>query len=152
MRKSLVVVLLVSFLFTSNIFANSKSESSKKMWFELSKVILPDEKIEEEFYRNRIPSNYIDAFLYYTADKREIRMDFYSIMVHESANFTAFINKNANGSIDYGPSQLNSRNIEDPWFMEKFSPKDTTYIKTKYCRYMVITINFFYDLLCILCI
>ena len=131
MKKSFVMVLLLSLL-TSNIFANVKCKFNDDVWFKISKEILPDETIEEEFYRNRIPNNYIDAFLYHTADKREIRMNFYSIMVHESANFTAYINRNVNGSIDYGPSQLNSKNIEDPWFMERFSPKDNTYITCNY--------------------
>lgn len=148
MRKlmicALFTLLCVNSIFSRNYVKNDIN--SNTYWNDISKLILSDESIEEKFYKDRIPEIYADAFLYHTADKKEIRLNFYSIMVHESANFTAFVNKNANGSIDYGPSQLNSKNIEDPWFMEKFSPVDTSYITTLYCEYMVITINFYYDL------
>ena len=147
--KKFMICVLFTFICVNNIFSRNYVKNDidfTDYWYNISSSILSDESIEEKFYRDRIPEIYADAFLYYTSDKKEIRLNFYSIMVHESANFTAFVNKNANGSVDYGPSQLNSKNIEDAWFMEKFAPVDTSYITTLYCKYMVITINFYYDL------
>ena len=67
-------------------------------------------------------------------------------MVHESANFTVFVNKNKNGTYDYGPSQLNSDNLKNDYFMWLYDPKDKSMINTTYTHYMVITINFYKDL------
>ena len=102
--------------------------------------------IMEMYYRENIPEEYANAFIYYTRDCPEIRQEFYSIMVHESGNFKAFVNKNSNGSYDLGPSQLNTHNLKNKYFMELYSPKETTFIETKYTYYMVITINFYKDL------
>lgn len=102
--------------------------------------------IMEMYYRENIPEEYANAFIYYTRNCPEIRQEFYSIMVHESGNFKAFVNKNSNGSYDLGPSQLNTYNLKNEYFMELYSPKETTFIETKYTYYMVITINFYKDL------
>jgi len=100
----------------------------------------------EEFFKDNIPEEYCDAFLYYTKEDPSIRPYFYSIMVHESGNFTSFVNENKNGSIDYGPSQLNSDNLKNEYFMYLYEPKDKSMINSKYTYYMVITINFYMDL------
>jgi hypothetical protein len=67
-------------------------------------------------------------------------------MVHESDNFTAFVHKNGDGSVDKGPSQLNSNNIKNPTFRKYYNPIDESHITSVYCFYMVMTINFYYDL------
>ena len=117
---------------------------------QMSYDLKSDEDFKEDFYKSRIPAEYVDAFLYYTEDINKIdpkfRIEFYSIMFHESGNFKRFVNKNKNGSYDYGPSQLNSRNIENKRFMTAFTPVDKSHITSKYCLYMVVSINFYWDL------
>ena len=112
----------------------------------ISHQILPDEKLEENFYLDNIPAEYGDAFLYYTKDKKEMRPYFFSLMMHESNEFTAFKHKNKDGSYDYGPSQLNSNNIKNEKFRKWYNPKDESHITNKYCFYMVMSINFYWDL------
>ncbi len=103
-------------------------------------------KIDEMFYLENIPKEYADAFIYYTRKFPQIRRDFYSLMRHESQNFTAFYHKNADGSVDKGPSQLNSNNIKSKTFRDFYNPTDESHITSVYCYYMVMTINFYYDL------
>lgn len=100
----------------------------------------------EEFYRDRIPEEFIDAFLFYTEGREEMRLPFYSLMVHESVNFKYMVSRNHNGSYDRGPSQLNDSNLKNQRFLDYYDPKDKSYINTTYTYYMVLTINFFWDL------
>ena len=112
----------------------------------ISHHILTDEMLEENFYLDNIPTEYGDAFLYYTKDKKEMRPYFFSLMMHESNGFTAFKHKNKDGSYDYGPSQLNSNNIKNEKFRNWYNPKDESHITNRYCFYMVMSINFYWDL------
>lgn len=112
----------------------------------ISHHILTDEMLEENFYLDNIPIEYGDAFLYYTKDKKEMRPYFFSLMMHESNEFTAFKHKNKDGSYDYGPSQLNSNNIKNEKFRKWYNPKDESHITNRYCFYMVMSINFYWDL------
>lgn len=108
--------------------------------------IINDNEIEENFYKKRIPKEYSDAFLYYTRNNPELRLPFYSIMVHESGNFRVFKRRNTNGSYDLGPSHLNSNNIKNAYFRELYNPKDESHITSVYCFYMVMSLNFFKSL------
>ena len=112
----------------------------------ISRYILTDEMLEEKFYLDNIPTEYGDAFLYYTKDRKEMRPYFFSLMMHESNGFKAFKNKNKDGSYDYGPSQLNSNNIKNEKFRKWYNPKDESHITNRYCFYMVMSINFYWDL------
>ena len=112
----------------------------------ISHHILTDEMLEENFYLDNIPTEYGDAFLYYTKDKKEMRPYFFSLMMHESNGFTAFKHKNKDGSYDYGPSQLNSNNIKNEKFRNWYNPKDESHSTNRYCFYMVMSINFYWDL------
>ena len=112
----------------------------------ISHHILTDEMLEENFYLDNIPTEYGDAFLYYTKDKKEMRPYFFSLMMHESNGFTAFKHKNKDGSYDYGPSQLNSNNIKNEKFRNWYNPKDESHITNRYCFYMVMSMNFYWDL------
>ena len=112
----------------------------------ISNHILSDEKLIENFYLDNIPSEYSDAFLYYTRNRKEMRPYFFSLMMHESNGFTIFEHKNKDGSYDYGPSQLNSNNIKNEKFRNWYNPKDESHITNKYCFYMVMSINFYWDL------
>lgn len=108
--------------------------------------IISDIEIEENFYKQRIPSTYSDAFLYYTRKCPELRMAFYSIMVHESGNFKVYKRKNTDGSYDLGPSHLNSNNIKNAYFRELYNPTDESHITNVYCFYMIMSLNYFRDM------
>ena len=112
----------------------------------ISHHILSDETLEENFYLDNIPIEYGDAFLYYTRNRKERRPYFFSLMLHESNGFTSFKNRNKDGSYDYGPSQLNSNNIKNENFRKWYNPKDESHITNRYCFYMVMSINFYWDL------
>ena len=154
MKKLFLLTLLfcnLSFIMFANR-ADSKLEEitvenmPEDFWHMMSKKSLSDNELEEAWYKERIPAKYADAFLYYTRTKPEIRMNFYSLMVHESNNFTAYVHKNKDGSYDYGPSQLNSKNLTNKTFQKYYRPTDESHITNKYCFYMVETINFYWDL------
>lgn len=107
--------------------------------------------IAYEFYSQRIPEEYLVIFLYFTKDRQELRELVYAVMRHESINFKAFIHHNKNGSTDYGPMMLNSKNIESKEFMKKYSSNKDKLIKMgfdlktqhgKYNYYTSICINF----------
>lgn len=112
----------------------------------ISHNLLSDEMLEENFYLDNIPTEYGNAFLYYTEDRKEMRPYFFSLMMHESNGFTAFVHKNKDGSYDYGPSQLNSNNIKNEKFRNWYNPKDESRITNRYCFYMVMSMNFYWDL------
>lgn len=139
------IILTVVLLFITTILAGYEYYSAST-YIDLSKQMVPDTVLEENFYRERIPAEFAEAFLYYTSHIPEIRMNFYSIMVHESGNFRFFRNRNRNGSVDLGPSQLNSDNLKNPRFVKAFKPKDESMITTKNCYYMVMTIGYYHDL------
>lgn len=104
-----------------------------------------------EFYSQRIPEEYLVIFMYFTKDRKELRELVYAVMRHESINFKAFVHHNKNGSTDYGPMMLNSRNIESKDFMRKYSSNKEKLLKMgfdlktqhgKYNYYTSICINF----------
>jgi hypothetical protein len=141
LKKFFVLILLASIC--GNAFTSPKLSIDIKEVTKLSETLMSTQSIEEEWYKTHIPEEYYNAFIYNTRNNPEVRLSFYSLMVHESGNFKGFVNKNKNGSYDYGPSQLNSYNINNPNFMKVFAPKDMTYINTKYCYYMVTSINYY---------
>ena len=153
MKKIIVLALLMAII-SNGLLAKTNRRISNPIvknyeyYKGVSYLFLSDEKIVEKWYLERIPKEYGDAFLYYTKDKPEMRMYFYSLMVHESDNFRAYKHKNKDGSYDYGPSQLNSRNIKNPLFKKLYNPKDESHITSVYCFYMVMSINFYWDLVC----
>lgn len=157
MKKFIVLALLIGII-SNGLLAKSRKSYNRNnntepvknydYYKDISYLHLSDDYLEEQWYLERIPKEYGDAFLYYTQDRTEMRMHFYSLMVHESNNFKAFVNKNLDGSWDYGPSQLNSNNIKNPLFRELYNPKDESHITSKYCFYMVMSINLYWDLVC----
>ena len=153
--KKLYLCIICTFGLITGLYANNTSKTvsyndgiiyTQEFIENLSEIDLSDEDIEEIWYKEKIPKEYSDAFLYYTRKRKSIRMNFYSIMVHESNNFTVYVNKNKDGSFDYGPSQLNSKNFKNKKFQKWYRPKDESHITTKYCYFMVETINFYWDL------
>ena len=147
MKKSIIFVIGFIMLLSSLYCGENVNLNNNKIVFEsISMNVLSDDTIEEMWYKERIPKNFANAFLYNTKGDSHLRLEFYSLMVHESGNFKYYVHKNQNGSYDYGPSQLNSYNIKNKKFMKAFTPKDRTYIETTYCLYMVISINYYRSL------
>lgn len=140
-KKFFGLFLLVALC--GNAFTSPKLVTNTEEIAKLSETLMSTQSIEEEWYKTRIPEEYCNAFLYNTRNNPEVRLSFYSLMVHESGNFKGFVNKNKNGSYDYGPSQLNSNNIANQTFMKAFAPKDMSFINSTYCYYMVTTINYY---------
>lgn len=129
------------------VLENKDTEQNISYDYEkISYYLLSDETLEENFYLDNIPAEYGDAFLYYTRNRKEMRLYFFSLMLHESNGFTAFKHKNKDGSYDYGPSQLNSNNIKNEKFRKWYNPKDESHITSKYCFYMIMSMNFYWDL------
>jgi hypothetical protein len=147
MKKFIMAYLVLGMMFAAHSEDLSiESLESNDFYKNISYNLLPDDKIAESWYLDKMPKEFGDAFLYYTRTKKEIRLAFFSLMVHESGNFTSMKNVNRDGSIDYGPSQLNSNNMRNKQFQKWYRPKDESHITTKYCFYMVETINFYWDL------
>lgn len=161
--NKIVIISILTILFsscTSQMKIENLNESSVQNEFfsEINVTELPkrtikftvhnisDEEIEKSFYKERIPAEYYDAFIYYTRNTPELRMPFYSIMVHESGNFKVYKRRNTNGSYDLGPSHLNSNNIKNPYFRELYNPKDESHITNVYCFYMIMSLNYFKDM------
>lgn len=155
----IIVMIITSVIVSYNIIEdiiefNDKQQTVSKNFIKPTTYSVPtfnfhiigDEAIEENFYKTRIPKAYSDAFLYYTRKHKELRMSFYSIMVHESANFKVYERRNSNGSYDLGPSHLNTNNIKNAYFRELYNPTDESHITNKYCFYMIMSLNYFIDM------
>lgn len=148
MKNLLKLIVLVVFMSVGAI-AYGKSPivtTNSEILIEISRSQVPDDVFIEDFYMERIPDEYNEAFIYYTRDCPEIRMNFYSIMLVESGGFKYFKNVNKNGSVDMGPSQLNSANLKNKNFVKAFRPTDESRITSVYCFYMVMTIGYYKDL------
>lgn len=148
MKNLLKLIVLVVFMSVGTI-AYGKSPIvtiNSEILIEISRSQVPDDVFIEDFYMERIPDEYNEAFIYYTRDCPEIRMNFYSIMLVESGGFKYFKNVNKNGSVDMGPSQLNSTNLKNKNFVKAFRPTDESRITSVYCFYMVMTIGYYKDL------
>lgn len=146
--KKIIIFICLSMMLSSTFASQVKIENTSLSILDLVKILNPlqsDAELETEYYKTRIPDEYYNAFIYHTQNREEIRPMFYSIMTFESG-FRVYSKKNLNGSIDKGPSHLNSNNIKNPHFMEYYGPKDLTYINSDYCYYMVTTINLYDDL------
>lgn len=154
---SIVIIItstIISCNTTNDIIKSDKHKTTSKNSIKPSTYSIPtfnfhiigNEEIEENFYKTRIPKAYSDAFLYYTRNHKELRMSFYSIMVHESGNFKVYERRNSNGSYDLGPSHLNTNNIKNAYFRKLYNPTDESHITNKYCFYMVMSLNYFIDM------
>lgn len=146
--KSFIIKIVLLVVFICSLYGNvSVKQNATNKYADMEKQrFVTTNTIMEMYYKEHIPEEFCNAFIYYTRTCPDIRQEFYSIMVHESGNFKSYVNKNANGSYDLGPSQLNSYNLKNKYFMELYSPRDKKHINSTYTYYMVITINFYRDL------
>lgn len=158
----LIIVYAVTILFTATIGGNTFNEVSNDDLIQIRKDMLASitvsafvPKIEEfdvyfKFYNDRMPRQWVEAFLKATKNRKELRSTIYSMMLLESQLFTEFENHdNSNGTSDYGPLMLNSSNINSKEFREIYYPKDEFFVgltnttKDDYTVYMIACINLF---------
>ena len=115
--KSFIIKIVLLFVFICSLYGNvspKQNATNKRADMEKHRYATTN-AIMEMYYKEHIPEEFCDAFIYYTRTCPDIRQEFYSIMVHESGNFKSYVNKNANGSYDLGPSQLNSYNLKNKY-------------------------------------
>lgn len=167
MRKLFIINLICVSLFTiaptaggndatmSNNGTKSEQEQNEKDYLFFGwRLPITVIDMNEEFYRKSIPAPYVEAFLKATSARPDLRMILYAMMRVETHDFTAYesYQKNANGSMDYGPLMLNSYNINNNEFKKKYFPEDgyfddlnldVTDLERKYNIYMVACINLF---------
>ena len=77
--------------------------------------------------RKHIPAKYINSFMYYTEGKSDndtlnLRISILALGILETGWKPLVSKPNKNGSVDKGYLQLNSFNIKDKWFMNRFGP------------------------------
>lgn len=102
----------------------------------------------EDYYREQIPDEYFDLFWYYTRECPDLRPDILAIMKWESGDFrrSGYGPKNKNGSYDYGFMQINSYNLKNKWFVQKYGPKDRKYIRNFHDETIVMGINYYKEM------
>lgn len=116
------------------------------------KIYELENSLDYQFFKDKIPEEYLTTFLLYTRNNKNLRLLVYSMMKHETQNFTAYINtNNGNRSVDHGPMMLNSNNLKNSWFMELYGVNEEELKKLgfdikyneidKYNYYMIIGIN-----------
>lgn len=103
--------------------------------------------------RNYVPEQYMSAFLQLTrmddpVETANLRVQILAIGYHESEWKNIVSKPNRNKSRDYGYLQLNSNNINNKWFMEKYglTPKDRYTLRNKNDKaelYLCVSIKFY---------
>lgn len=103
-------------------------------------------EIYVEFIESVVPEKFVKPFYEMTRDNINIGMELLGIGLHES-EWKYFVGKkNKNGSVDLGPLMLNSYNINDSWFIEKYGKGLDSYKYDNDIYYMVLCINFWKSL------
>lgn len=158
--KFIITFITVFVIFTTTISGSSSSGDYLKNYsFESIFYSILDHRIEKntydvdfEFYKNRIPEEYLESFLKATDNLKEYRKVLYAMMLLESQHFTAYESKpNNNGTVDYGPLMMNSSNIKNPEFRKLYFPKEEFFVgltntnREDYVVYMIGCINLFKD-------
>lgn len=106
-----------------------------------------------EVARNYVPEKYMSAFLQLTnmddpVETANLRLQILAIGYHESEWKDIVSKPNKNKSRDYGYLQLNSSNINNSWFMEKYglTSKDRYTLQNKNDKselYLCVSIKFY---------
>lgn len=143
------VLLIIGLLISSKVFANNNTNIFANN-LELAKIVFGDEiakEVEErtyyEFIKESIPSKFVNPFYEFTYDNKDLGIELLGTAKHESGWIKFEGSLNNNGSRDYGPLMLNSKNLENEDFMNLFSKNCREYEYDRDIYYMCICINFY---------
>ena len=156
-NKVIMIMLLVFFNCSVFAYTNDNLLSADKIRWDGNTFspVANEEIIEQDIVdlvKRYVPEKYVDCFLYYTYDEdKATRIDLRSRILSTGWVETEWKNvvgkRNANGTRDHGYLQLNSGNIKNAWFMEKYGPKKTDdYVrdtKDKTELYLIVCINYY---------
>lgn len=126
-KKVWLVVAILFVMTIGNVYAAKSSFKGIDNFNEVTKIDI------NTVVRQYVPSKYVKAFneaTIYEGDElatANIRLQILAIGYYESGWVKTICDKpNRDGSLDIGYLQLNSKNIKNKWFMQKFGPDYTT--------------------------
>lgn len=142
-KVGLVAILfLIVAMFDANATNNHNSFKSIESFDEVTLIDI------NTVVRKYVPSKYVKAFNQATVCEdgelatANMRLQILAIGYYESGWVKTICNKpNKDGSLDIGYLQLNSKNIENAWFMERFGPDYETSDELE--LYLVTCINLY---------
>jgi len=115
----------------------------------LNFVVTPqmiDREVYFQFCEKYVPKEFLNLFFQQTFDNIPRGIELLAIAQHES-QWKYFRSKTNNDDTqDHGPLQLNSKNIANKSFMDKYTPQDKSLIKTDNDLYMAVCINYYIDI------
>ena len=122
--KKVWLVAMILFVMTiGNVHAAKSSFKSIDNFNEVTKIDI------NTVVRQYVPAKYVEAFNSATICENDelatanMRLQILAIGYHESGWTKTICDKpNKDGSLDIGYLQLNSKNIKNHWFMERFGP------------------------------
>lgn len=142
-----VLVFLISIIPVFGINAAVKMSSGKGMMTDFkSERELAFTDLVQEVVPELFQTNFINASSGLPVEHRILLLAQAEI---ESGWIVMETKPNNNGSVDLGPLGLNSNNVKDKWFINKFWPFELEEdVKEINIMYMVACINFFKSLMC----
>ena len=154
MRRTIMVILVLLVITTPVFCAFNSKLYSECLFDNIENYQNIEYRDIVKVVKETVPSNCIDAFLYYTKYNESDETMIFNLMIQllaigkwESGWKVTVSGKNRNGTVDLGYLALNSANIENEWFMSKFGPKETDgfkFDKSDLNEYYLITcINFY---------
>ena len=136
------ILILIAVTFNANATNNRNSFKSIKSFDEVTSIDI------NTVVRQYVPSKYVKAFNKATICEdgelatANMRLQILAIGYHESGWTKTICDKpNRDGSLDIGYLQLNSKNIKNEWFMERFGPDYETSDELE--LYLVTCINLY---------
>lgn len=136
------ILVLIIALFDANATNSHNGFKNIKSFDEVSFIDI------DTVVRKYVPSKYVKAFNQATICEdgelatANMRLQILAIGYYESGWIKTICNKpNRDGSLDIGYLQLNSKNIENSWFMERFGPNYETSDELE--LYLVTCINLY---------
>lgn len=152
------VLLFVLLLVCTNVLFSTSNGIGTLTLIKEKELIITDIKNEyekvvmdssyKELVHNVVPEPFTNYFYEETKNYNiEFNLILLSIAQYESGWKIFIHKKNKDGSVDYGPMGLNSKNILNSRFVEQFFPKDIKFINhNKDIVYMIACIRYFKSL------
>lgn len=152
--KNLKIKLLTVLLLIASSISYASVYIPKNLRVSFDRIAAEDIKLcdLDVIVRKYVPTKYINTFMYYTEGKSEndtlnLRIQILALGSLETGWKPLVSKQNKNGSYDKGYLQLNSYNINNRWFMDRFGPKHTDIYKYDTTDedelYLITCINFY---------